>query len=193
MSNKITSDDWMSFWSNRSRENNFYIYWDIDESFPKDIIVPFIEEMKIQKQRRDSIINIYINSHWGIVSFARELISLIEQCKSNYILVKTIVIDSAASAASLIAITGHVRIVWKNASHIIHNPRWYNFAATEKQIDNETAVYKELLKRSSDHYKKYTKIKDVENKLNEENHSIRWSKNLIKDWFADIALEESVI
>lgn len=175
------------------KDNNFYIYGDILDSFPEKIIIPFMEEMKRQSLNKLATIKIYINSWWWYVTYAKELIALIDQCKNNQIAVVTIVPDIVASAASMIAIAWHIRIVWRHATHIIHNPRWTDFASTEKQLENNTDAYKQILKRTIEHYQNHTKIKDLKEKLDEDNHRIYGWKNLIKQWLADLILEETNI
>ena len=176
-----------------SSENNFYIYWDIDESFSEKIIIPFIQEMKIQKNKRFWEMNIYINSPWWYLNLANELISLMEQCKNNLIIVKTFVPSFAASAASAIAITWQVRFVWLNARHLVHNPRGIDYTASKQQLKNNIENRESMFEQIVNHYKKYTKIKDIETKLDHDNYRIIWWKNLIKQGLADYIIEDSLI
>lgn len=182
-----------SYWTLSSDWNSFFIYGDIDESFSEKIVIPFIKEMKIQKHIKFGEMKIYINSGWWLLYQAMELLSLIEQCKNNLIIVKTFVNSRAASAASIIAVAWQERFVWKNARHLIHHARWWSYQSSPKQLDNNDKNWKEMFKFVTEHYKQYTKIKDIESKLNEDNHYIRWWKNLIKQWLADNIIEDSLI
>ena len=58
-------------------------------------------------------------------------------------------------------------------------------------MENNLDFFKYVNKKTVDIYKKYTRIKDVEKKMSQNNFGIRGSDELIKQWLADYKLEES--
>ena len=184
----ILSSSWLS-----NKWNNFYIYGYIDDDFTEKIIIPFMEEMNKQKKLRAGVMNIYINSWGGELYKALELISLIEHCKFNGILVRTFVHGRAASAASLIAVSWKLRYVGTYARHLIHYARWGMYGSNPKQHENNHDEWKVMDAQLREIYGKYTKLKNIKDILSEDNHYISWWKKLIKLWLADLIIEEQIL
>lgn len=161
--------------------NKFYIFGDIDETIPEKIIGPMsitIEELA--KQKHPPAIEVFLSSDGGYVQYALDIIALFNIAWSNGIIVKTTVTSYACSAASLIAVSGHVRFASEYASHMLHFPRGddysHNTVMAERNMGNRRFLEQAIV----DIYKKRTKIEDLEEKLLGDNFYINGGKNLKK-------------
>lgn len=161
--------------------NRFYIFGDIDESTPEKIIGPLsmtIEELS--KQKTPPPIEFFISSDGGIANYALDIIALFDIAKSHGIIVKTTVTSSACSAASLIAVSGHVRFASEYAYHMLHFPRGddysHNTVMAERNLGNRKFLEKAVLEI----YTKHTKIDGLEEKLLGDHFYINGAKSLKK-------------
>jgi len=176
------SDDSLNFYEN----NSFYIYGGIDETLPKNIIVPFINAVQKQKGKVEKgELHIYISSSGGMVQYGLDLIAHIEDAIKNEITVNTYVTSTACSCASLIAVTGSVRYVAPRAYHLLHFARgWeyvHNPVMAERNLENWIFMQDQIVA----HYKKYTKLKGIPAKLLADNFMINGAADLIKNGLAD--------
>ena len=100
-----------------------YIFGDIDEYSMADAITMLnktIHDINIHaKFPENEIIDLYISSPGGFVYYAVPFINAI--CNSP-IIVRSIVSGIAASAASLIACSCHIRVMDENSQIMLHNP-----------------------------------------------------------------------
>lgn len=171
---------------NFAKGDNFYIYGDVDESFPKNIIAPFIELVQIKtKEANPSPINIHLSSPGGYVQYCFDLVSWIEYAKLRKVIVNTYVTSVAYSAASVIAVVGSKRFVSRRAQLLIHFARGFDYShnpeMTERNRQSSDFMQEEMIAI----YNKYTKIKDVRKKMLADNFYILGGNELIKQGFAD--------
>jgi len=158
---------------NFERDGNFYIFGDIDESIPENIIAPLVAEIRDQKDKKEpKVITIHISSQGGELYYALDLIHIIEMAKDVGVEIHTVVSSQACSAASMIAISGHRRFARRWSSHLIHFPRvWdhcHNPEMAQRNLDYTKFINKEVVEL----YKRKTKIKDVEKKMLADNYII---------------------
>lgn len=183
-------EDLMDNW-NSVEWNVIYINWPILSSFYNDVTKKMRQVVKNESIRKDWKIIIYVNSPWGSLDDAFNFISMINLAKTHWVKIITVVTSLAASAASIIAIQWDERYVSEFAGHVIHFPRWTTFQASPSQLDNNVKEFKFVNDITVNIYKKFTKLKDIESKMEQDNFWIWWADDLIKQWFADYKLEES--
>lgn len=183
--NETQIEEFASSDTNHVDKNNFYIYGIIDESFYKDIVIPFKKEIDIQKELKAGEINIYIKSDGWDLHSTIELLSLMEKAKKLWIPVNTYALSFVASAGSMIAVAWSKRYVSIWSSHLVHycSGGSYSISKTTEKNNHEYTEY--INNYILFHYGKYTKIKELDKKLDEYNHFINWGKELIKLWLAD--------
>ena len=172
-----TDDAVMNF----SQGNRFYIFGDIDETIPEKIIGPMslvIEELG--KQKHPQPIEVFLSSDGGYAQYALDIIALFHIALSNGILVKTTVTSYAFSAASLIAVSGHVRFASEHAAHMLHFPRGEDYSHNTVMAERNMEHRKFLEQAVLDIYKKQTKVENLEEKLLGDNYFINGGKNLKK-------------
>lgn len=106
--------------------------------------------VKVEKNN----INLYITSYGGSVHAAFSAISTIENCKVH---VHTIISGHAASAATLISLAGHKKLMYKYSTALIHEVRCASWGKYTEQRDRY-----ENMERILNYYVEKTKIeKDV--------------------------------
>ena len=171
---------------NFTKGDNFYIYGDVDESFPKNIIAPFIELVdKKVKESNPTPINFHISSPGGFVQYCFDLISWIEYAKSKDIVINTYVTSVAYSCASIIAVTGTRRWVSKRSQFLLHFARSWDFSHNPEMSDRNKASHDFMQNENIEVYKKYSKLKDIRKKMMSDNFYILGGDELIKTGFAD--------
>jgi len=170
---------------NTFQDGKFYIFDTVDENFPKEIILPFIEEVKKVESLQTKKIEIFISSYGGYVNYCFDLISQIERAKAKGIEVITYVTSMACSAGSLIAITGSKRYVSEYAVHLVHSGSNWAYSHNMQMSENNFEYDKFWRNKCEGLYKKYTKMKDIKKKMLTDNHYILGSEELIKQGFAD--------
>ena len=79
---------------NFTRDNNIFIYGDFDNSISQHVIPSFI---KIIKEKKNNIIDFYINSCGGYTNILKELLGLIELARNDNIIIRTFVFGIAYS------------------------------------------------------------------------------------------------
>lgn len=166
--------------------NKFYIQGEIGEELCAKITAPLIALIETkEKEKAPTSIDIYLCSPGGDVYPALDLVAQIERAKKIGIEVRTIVTGHVASAASLIAVTGHKRLVSKRASHLIHYARMWQYSNNPEMLDREYEFGKWLQQTLVDIYKEYTKLEDVETKIKTDNYRINGAEDLIRLGLAD--------
>jgi len=183
---KIKNDETVEG-NNFSDGNNFYIYDYFEEDMWQSIILPFDKVVKTQLEKvKKEDINIYINSGGGRVDICLELAARIERAKKNGIKVNTYVEYEACSAASIIAVMGTKRYVSERAMNLVHYPRGFgNYSHNPKMQERNHEKFMYLMKHCEEHYRKYTKLRDVKKKIETDNYWILGGKKLIEMGFAD--------
>ncbi len=170
-------------WSNK---RDFYIFSEINETFPKDIIIPFIEQIRKQNNNKTfKDLNIYITTNGGYCNYAFDLITHIEFAKKLGICINTYVTSQALSAGSLIAVTGTNRYVGERAYHLLHFMRGWQYSHNPEMSKRNTEQDLFWQDRLIDVYKKYTKIKDIKKKLLADNYIVNGADECIKLGLAD--------
>lgn len=171
---------------NFSKSNNFYIFGSVDDSFPRKIIVPFIEAVNRQIDKKEpSDLNIYVTSRGGSVNYGFDLITHMERAVANGVEVNTYVTSEACSCGSLIAVAGSKRYIGKRAYHLLHFMRGWDYAHNPIMLDRNAEQGKFWQVELVNIYKKYTKLKDIETKLLADNFMINGSAACIKAGLAD--------
>ena len=171
------------------KDNVIYINWEINDSF-FEITKKLKDIVKKQAKLKDGKIIIYVNSPGGDLIETFNFLSIINQAKQLGIKIITVVTSFIASAASTIAIQWDERYVSDFAAHLLHFPRWVSYQENPDQLDNNNKMRKFYNDTLVNMYKKFTKLKDPEKKMTQNNFTIRWADELIKHWFADFKLEE---
>lgn len=171
---------------NFTKGDNVYIYGDVDETFPKNIIAPFIELVQTKvKESNPTAINIHISSPGGLVHYCFDLISWMEYAKKKGIVINTYVTSTAYSTASVIAVVGTNRYVSRRAQLLIHFARGFDYSHNPEMTERNKQSFDFLQNEMIGVYTKYTKIKDVRKKLLADNFYISGGQELIKQGFAD--------
>jgi ATP-dependent protease ClpP protease subunit len=158
---------------NFEKDGNFYIYGDIDESIPENIIAPLISAISQKKNEKDNPkINVFLSSNGGDLHYAFELISTFDMARDLGVTINTIVNSQVCSAASLIAVCGHKRIARPWSSHLIHFSKQWDFShnpeMSERNLDYTIFINTEMVKI----YKQKTKLKNIEKKMIADNFMV---------------------
>ena len=141
-------------------DNNIYFYSDVSPKSIKELLVNIKEITK--KNQILSItygidappINLYINSEGGCLYSALSVIDIIS---SNKVPINTIVSGVCMSAATLILLSGHNRIMMPNSYMLIHNIS-SGFWGKMHEFEDEMKNLNELTKKLKDIYKKNSNI-----------------------------------
>lgn len=141
---------------------------------------------------KESSIEVYINSYGGLTDVCFHIVALVEMAKAKGITVKTIVVGSAYSAGSMLAITGTKghRYIDKNAEHLIHYGEFDGYRkSTPTQVDRGSARFKRHALNLLNHYKKYSNVPDLEEHIKDDFFWID-AKSCIKWKLADKYMEQ---
>lgn len=165
---------------------SFYIFGNVDESFPKQIIVPFVNavDKSLLKKTQDEL-SIYITSNGGNVNYAFDLITHMERAIAEGVEVNTYVSSEACSCGSLIAVSGSKRYISRRAYHLLHFMRGWDFAHNPDMIDRNAENGKFWQNELVNIYKTKTKLKDIEAKLLADNYMVNGGAACIKLGLAD--------
>lgn len=118
--------------------NKFFILHHFNEQLRDGIVIPLTREIEKQSKLRNGQIDIYINSRGGDGMLCWYIVRLIEMAKARGIIVRTIVMETAYSAGSIVACAGSPghRYISKTAEHCVHygsQPGWTEY--TPLQIE----------------------------------------------------------
>jgi len=170
------------------KNGKFYIYGDIDDTIPEQIIAPLGQQihaaLSLDKASRGAIL-IDICSDGGYYKYAMDIVNLIQFAQKNEIVVQTTVFSNAASAASMIAIAGTYRFVTPTSVHLAHFARSWAFSHNPEMAERNLKYDKFIQSKIVELYKSKTKIKDIEKKLLADNFMVCGGSELIKAGFAD--------
>lgn len=147
-----------------SYEDNVFWIGDFDDALERDVLLPLTLEIKAQAKRADGRIDLYINSMGGYGHLLFHMVELVELAKRHGVTVRTIVMDSAFSAGSMLAITGTPgeRYIARTASHLVHYGSIASFESTPEQIERYRKWKNRFFLNNVAHYNKYTSIPDLE-------------------------------
>ena len=166
--------------------NNFYIFDGVDDSFPRDIIAPFIEAAEKQRGKAEpQTLHLWITSPGGYVKYGFDLIAHMERAVADGIPVYTYVTSEACSCGSLIAVAGSKRFIGERAYHLLHFMRGADYAHNPIMLERNYENGKFWQQKLVEIYRKYTKIKDIEEKLLADNYMVNGAKACIKLGIAD--------
>lgn len=124
-------------------DGNIFYFTDFDDNMEASLVVPLTKEIQKQRRFRDGRLDLYINSFGGYAHLLFNLIELVELAKRDGIVVRTIVPSLAASAGSMLAVSGTPgeRYIGKTAEHLIHYGTTGGVEETPKQVER-TSAYK---------------------------------------------------
>lgn len=150
-------------------ENVFWI-GDFDDSLERDILLPLTTEIANQTKKIDGRIDLYINSMGGYGHLLFHMVELVEMAKRNGVTVRTMVMDSAFSAGSMLAITGSPgeRYIARTASHLIHYGSIASFEQTPEQIERYRKWKNRFFQNNVAHYKKYADVPNLEQHISDD-------------------------
>jgi len=151
-------------------EDNVFVIGDFEDSLERDILIPLTMEIRNQAKQADGRIDLYINSNGGYGHLLFHMIELIEMAKRSGVTVRTIVMDSAFSAGSMLAIAGTPgqRYIARTASHLVHYGSIASFEQTPEQIERYRKWKTKFFKNNVDHYKKYAEIPNLEDHIKDD-------------------------
>lgn len=178
--------------SNYFSGNKFFILHNFNDKLRDGIVIPLTDKIEELSQKKDAIIDIYINSHGGDAELCLHIIALIELAKSRGITVRTIVTDVANSAGSLVAIAGTPghRYIARTAEQCVHYGSQYGWVETTPlQIERNTDHKKRHFQKLIGLYKKYSNIPNIEEKLKDDSYFLT-AKECIQYGLSDKYLEK---
>lgn len=164
-------------------ENIIYIHGEFDQSISEKVFPPFYALMAKEKDKKEGKIIIDINSDGGITYYLKQLISLVEKCKSEGIIVETRVFARAYSCGSMLAMTGSKghRFIGEFAEHLCHlGAGATGNVHTDKQLERGSERIKAHFDFVRSLYKKYAKIPNLNEVIKDDNLFVRG--NQIIEW-----------
>lgn len=171
---------------NFAKGDNFYLMGEVDESFPKNIIAPFIELVQAKvKESNPTPIHIHISSWGGYCQYCFDLIAWILFAKSKGLVINTYCTSTAYSAASIIFCVGTNRYVTRRTQLLLHFARTSNSSHNPEMAQRNKEADDHLQDELIEVYKKHTKMKDIKKKLMTDNYYILGGQQLINLGFAD--------
>lgn len=162
------------------KKNKFFLMGEVDDSFPQEIIAPFIEAVEKRVGKTDpSPIEMYITSFGGELTYCWDLITWMEYAKSKGIPVHTYVTSVAFSAGSLIAVCGSKRFASRRAYHGLHFARGWDYSHNPEMGKRNQDTFNFLQDELVKIYKTNTKLKNIEDKLLADNYCVK-GEDLLK-------------
>ena len=171
-------------------EGNVFVISDFDEPLEQQL-VPLTKEVKNQSRLSEGRIDMYVSSFGGYLYLAQHLIELIELAKGNGVVVRTIVPSIAASAGSIVAVTGTPgeRYIARDAEHVVHYGTRYDRTQTPNQLDRSYESIVRSYKWVEKHYNKYCDIPNLESEIADDGFTLTAAK-CIKYGLADKYLDK---
>ena len=144
--------------------NHIYFYVDVNIKNILDLNMTINEFNQSQKKYDD--IFLHIQSYGGNV---HDALPTVDTILNSEIPVTTIIEGYAASAATLISISGDYRYIYKNAYMLVHQLS-SEFFGKKCDIDDEHKNLTQLDKRLKSHYKEHTEMdrKQIEELIQKE-------------------------
>lgn len=164
-------------------EDNVFFIGDFDDSLERDIIIPLTMAIREESTKADGLIELHINSMGGYGHLLFHMIELVELAKRNNVTVRTVVMDSAFSAGSMLAVAGTKgeRYIARTASHLVHYGSIASFEQTPEQIERYRKWKTRFFANNVSHYKKYADIPNLEESIKDDGffvtaaEAIKWS------------------
>lgn len=160
-------------------DGNIFYFTDFDDGMEANLVLPFTKAIQRQRDLRSGRLDLYINSFGGYGHLVDHLVELVEIAKRDGVVVRTIVPSLAASAGSMLAITGSPgeRYIAKNAEHIVHYGTAIGTAeSTPKQIERWAGYKNRDFKNTLSLYRKYCNIPGLDEELMDDGFSIPANK-----------------
>lgn len=142
-------------------DGNVYILGEFDESIQTNVIdklVKKINYLESLSSSKNNTITFYINSNGGYCDALFSLLALIEIAKQKGIKIQTIVLGYAYSAASLLAIHGDHRSMFKYGQHLMHLGEHSSSVTTFAQFKRVNEAIKDHFDNIVEMYVEHTKI-----------------------------------
>ena len=124
-------------------DGNVYILGEFDESISENVVPALVKRIKEVEDEGDAKICFYINSNGGFCHELYNLLALMDIAKQKGITIYTIVTGRAYSCASMLAIHGDHRAIYKYGTHLMHLGEVGTINHTFKQLERETNNIKE--------------------------------------------------
>lgn len=163
---KVKNDDDSEDENHEVRVFNNHIYFYVDVNIKNILELNMtINEFNQSAQKYDDIF-LHIQSYGGNV---HDALSTVDTILNSEIPVTTIVEGYAASAATLISISGDYRYIYKNAYMLVHQLS-SEFFGKKCDIDDEHKNLNQLDKRLKSLYKQHTQMdkKEIEELIQKE-------------------------
>ena len=163
---KVKNDDDSEDENHEVRVFNNHIYFYVDVNIKNILELNMtINEFNQSAQKYDDIF-LHIQSYGGNV---HDALSTVDTIVNSVIPVTTIVEGYAASAATLISISGDYRYIYKNAYMLVHQLS-SEFFGKKCDIDDEHKNLNQLDKRLKSLYKQHTQMdkKEIEKLIKKE-------------------------
>jgi len=163
---KVKNDDDSEDENHEVRVFNNHIYFYVDVNIKNILELNMtINEFNQSAQKYDDIF-LHIQSYGGNV---HDALSTVDTIVNSVIPVTTIVEGYAASAATLISISGDYRYIYKNAYMLVHQLS-SEFFGKKCDIDDEHKNLNQLDKRLKSLYKQHTQMdkKEIEELIQKE-------------------------
>lgn len=189
--------------SNAVVDNNVYIFNYIEDDYRWHVLIPLhqlvcklkikmfnkVKEAKKKKQSKIEAeeINIFIDSGGGEVTLCWATCALLVEAKTYGILINTIIVGRASSAASYIAVLGDNRTMYECGYHGIHYGRDLSLNVQNKHcVETHSKRMLDNFNTTLKHYKKYTKApKSLLDKWLKEEITYLSSEDCLKYSFID--------
>jgi len=164
------------------KDNIIYVHGNFDLSISIDVL-PELDKLITQTlKEKDSKIIFDIDSHGGFAHILKNLLARIEYCKKNNIIVETRTFGIAYSCGSLLACAGtkEHRYIAEYSQHCCHLGSSGLRATNDKILEREYKNSKAHFDFVRDLYKKYAKIPNLKEVINDDSLFVRGQQ--IIDW-----------
>lgn len=184
-----------------SHSSRNYMYGDkifiLDEITPENCayLIGDMSAFVFNEQNFGKKLNIIINSPGGVVDTMFNIIGLINIAKLANIEVTTFVFGSAASAASMIAVHGTVRLMNKYSTHLIHFGTIWDVTRKESEIEKTYLQNKQWAENMDQLYLDNCKgklTKDTLNKLKNDERGYLTAQDCLKYGLCDVIIEDDL-
>lgn len=155
--------------------NKFYILGEFTDELTESIVVPLTKQIEDLGTKRDAEIIFYISSVGGNTWMACTIVALLELAKSKDITIKTIVTSHAFNSGSMVSIVGTkgYRFINEYAELKIHYGTYQSGQdQTPLQVERDSEYRKRHFDNILKHYKKYSKVPDLEKLIADDGLSI---------------------
>jgi ATP-dependent protease ClpP protease subunit len=144
--------------SNFVRNGKVYIMGDFDESISRYVIPDLNELITEAASQKDVTIPIYINSMGGEADKLQSILGLMSVANSLGIKIMTFVLGCAYSCASLLAVSGNVRVMASGARHMMHLGEIGSSSKTYEQLKRNDKDAKDFFNDTVRTYVEHTKM-----------------------------------